>query len=325
MKLRNTGSHITTLPDGTPPKNKAAGITRWLYFLALFSLVIYLVYVGFVKFTQFEGRGQVEIEKTILSASKGGNVAKLFVQEGSAVRKGEKLVRIKSTTACQTPSSNGREKALLEIKLKRLEISSLRNQITEEKHQNKNNELRRVLEIDTRRNTEKLRVERSINNLSHKLTALRGEVNLLEKTEKSREYSYVSNPNCFDEVLRAPFDAHIYSITKKLFEFSPRGEALIVLISDQAAVSINAFISNEDSAYLLINKPVEIQFADGQSSDGVVSKITSTASSFPSNKFKEYESLPSSIKIEILPTNATEDKVWRSYDRMEVTIGGSAK
>lgn len=327
MKLRNKGSHITNLAEGSAPVNKNIQITRWLYFLALISFVCYLVYLGVMRFTQFEGRGHVEIERTLISPSKGGQLIGLFVKEGDTLKKGAALARIKEPTNCKPADTKERDKLRLDIQTKNVEVKILKNRIATETRRLQNSELRRVLELDTNQANDRLRSIRTIEDLNYKMDELAGEIFLLESAHRTLASTdtYIANTNCLDEIIYAPFDGAIHSILHKQFEFSPKGKPLIVLIADKAPVYIDAFVNNEDSSYLSIDKVVDVTFPNGLQSQGVVKKISSASAYFPEIKFDKYESVESNVRIRILPLDDTEEKLWRANDKMDVTLTGAAQ
>ncbi|RLA49834.1 MAG: hypothetical protein DRR42_14750 [Gammaproteobacteria bacterium] len=321
MRLRNRQSYITTLPEGEPTENQAPKITRWVYFLILFSIVGYLTYIGYARLTQFHGRGQVEIEKTIISPNHGGQVISLPLKTGDFIQQGKVIARINSSANCQQKTTSRLDKLELDIQIKKSQLSLLKKKLSAEKGTIGHQDIRRALEIDRSYSKGS---DRFITELSYKIDALNNEIILEDEALKKlkKESALISNGGCQDELIYAPFSATVTSISHRQHEFAHRGKPLITLIRENAPVQIEAFIENEYSIYASVDKEVEVVFPDGKSSRGVINEVMSSSAPFPTKVLKDYESVVSNIEILILPANKSEELIWRLYDRMEVQIRG---
>ncbi len=320
MKIRNRQSYITTLPEGEPSENNAPKITRWVYFAVLFSIIGYLSYIGYTRITQFQGRGQVEIERTVLSPSHGGKIIDLFISEGELVKQGHTMVRIKSSANCPSKDASQVNRLNLNIALKKSQLRLLNERLSEEKERFSDQEIRRALEINRR---PPKGGERAIDELVYKIETLKNEILLGSESLKNiNSNSTISSSSCVDEIIYAPFTSVVNSISHKRHEFVKKGEPFISLISRNAQVKIDAYIDNESNQFLSVDKNVEIIFPDKQVGQGIVSEVISSSALFHTKKWRGYESEESSIEIKIVPINASEAQKWKSYDRMEVQIRG---
>lgn len=321
MKLRNRQSYITTLPEGESPEKQAPKITRWIYFLLLFSIIGYLVSIGYAGLTQFQGRGQVEVEKTVLSPSHGGQVTGLFVEKGKLIKKGSAIVQIKASIGCSLEDTGRINKLKFDIALKKSQLGSLNKRLSEEEIKLDDQVVRRALEID-RRSTKG--IDRAISDLNYKTEALKNEIRLGEESLRNlNSTSAISKDSaCQDEVIYAPFTSVVNSISKKRYEFATRGIPLVSLIRKNALVQIEAYIDNESDQYVSVNKKVEVIFPDKQIGQGIISEIISSSAFFQTRKWRGYESEESKVAINISPINASEAQKWKVYDRMEVQIRG---
>lgn len=324
MRLRNRQAYISTLPEGEPEKNKASQITRWLYFLVLFLIVSYLLSIGFSRFTQFQGRGQVELEKTIISPERGGQIVSLVVVEGEDLKKGSLMARIKASSVCKPVEKTGVDKLSFDLALKKIEVDLLKKRILSEQTSTSDGSLRRALELDKSRIKKDEQSARQVADLKLKIEALMSEIALQEAVINKAQppLSVELDPKCVEQQIRAPLSGIVHSVAHKVYEFAPRGEPLVTLIANDAAVRIEAFVDNKHRRHIAVDMLVDVVFPDGLETKGSVNHILSSSAAFPRKKLKDYESLESNIRLHILPVNDIDEKIWRDHDRMEVTIRG---
>ncbi|MBQ0720827.1 MAG: HlyD family efflux transporter periplasmic adaptor subunit [Gammaproteobacteria bacterium] len=324
MRLRNRQAYISTLPEGEPDKNKASQITRWLYFLVLFLIVSYLLYIGFTRFTQFQGRGQVELAKTIISPERGGQIISLFVVEGEDVQRGSLMTKIKASSVCRPVDKTRVDKLSFDLGLKKIEVDLLKKRILFEQTATSDVSLRRALELDKSRIKKNEQSARQVADLKLKIEALMNEIALQEavinKTQPSLPVEL--DAGCVEQQIRAPLSGIVHSIAHKVYEFAPRGEPLVTLIANDAAVRIEAFVDNKNRRHIAVDMLVDVVFPDGLKTKGSVNHIFSSSAAFPRKKLKGYESLESNIRLHILPVSDIDEQIWRDHDRMEVTIRG---
>lgn len=327
MRLRNRQAYISTLPEGEPDRNRASHLTRWLYFSLLFLILAYLVYVGFTRLTQFQGRGQVEHEKTIISPERGGQITSLFVAEGQGLQKGALMASIKASSVCRPVDKTRVDKLAFDIGLKKIEIDFLQKRIQSELATSNDYSLRRALELDKSRARKDEQSERHIADLKLKIEAIMDEIALKEAAVNKAQPSspVVSDPNCLEQQIRAPLSGTVHSVSHKVFEFAPRGEPLVTLTPNDAAVRIEAFVENKYRRHVAIDSRVEVVFPDGLKTQGTVQNIISSSAAFPRKKNKDYESLESNILLHILPVSDADEDIWRQNDRMEVIVRGFKK
>jgi len=324
MRLRNRQAHISTLPEGEPDKNTASKITRGLYFSVLILVVAYLVYIGFTRITQFQGRGQVELEKTIISPERGGQIINLVVKEGQDLQRGSLMASIKASRVCRPVDKSPTDKLSFDIGLKKIEIDLLKKRIASEQGARSDFSLRRALELDKSRIKQDEQAARKIADMKLKLGALINEAALqkaaLSKTQPPLPIAL--DPHCVDQQIRAPLSGIVHSVSHKVYEFAPRGEPLVTLIANDAGVKIEAFVENKYRRYIAVDMRVDVVFPDGLKTKGSIHKILSSSAAFPRKEIKAYESLESSIRLHIVPLNELDEQIWRNQDRMEVIIRG---
>jgi len=324
MRLRNRQAYISTLPEGEPDKNKASQITRWLYFSVLFLIIGYLIFIGFTRFTQFQGRGQVELEKTIISPERGGQIVSLVAVEGQNLQRGSLMASIKASSVCRPFDKSRVDKLSFDIGLKKIEVDLLKKRILAEQTATQGFSLRRALELDKSRIKKDEQSARQVADLKLKIGALMNEIALQEAAMNKAQPSLpvALDPGCVEQQIRAPLSGIVHSVSHKVYEFAPRGEPLVTLIANDAAVRIEAFVENKYRRYIAVDTLVDVVFPDGLKTRGSINKIFSSSAAFPRKKLKDYESLESSIRLHIVPVNELDEQIWRAQDRMEVIIRG---
>jgi hypothetical protein len=112
-------------------------------------------------------------------------------------------------------------------------------------------------------------------------------------------------------------------ISKKEQEYTQRGKPFVVLVQDNAPVWIEAYLSKDYLRYLHEGKEIKIEFTDKQKSLGLIHKIESTSSSFPTREWEGYEPVPIRVKAILKPVDEQASMLWKKYDRMQVHIKGA--
>jgi len=326
MKLRNRKSYMTTLPEGVAPKNTKASITQLIYFLVLVGAVGYIGFIFVNKYWYFEEIGVVEIEKTIISSSRGGKISGLFVSEGQTLNKKDKIAVIEALrTGCYEADDEKVNKIRFEISNNKAKKKSLEVQLASVKNDEKKFELRRALELDRGllRESERLRREK---------LAMVGDIDLLSRQIDNQikhldniinsQKNVVLPRDCYSESIRSPFITKVSAIHKRAKEFAQRGEAIVTLIKNNAPVRIEVYLKNETLKYLNAEAILDLVFPDGVKSKGRISKIHSSAYASVKRQLEHYKPVESGIRVHLLPVDNKDRELWMSYDRMNVKVRG---
>nr|MCH9638166.1 HlyD family efflux transporter periplasmic adaptor subunit [Betaproteobacteria bacterium] len=267
----------------------------------------------------YKGDGKVDIDKTLLSTSHNGRIIDLPIKEGENVTKGSLLAQLRPATDCYADDLKKQKEVTRlehELEFNRLKSNLIRNQIADLTEPEVKTMLRRALELDDRL----LRNGRLIQNLNQDLNLLTLEIALgQEQLNHLQQQDY---NNCPDEYIYAPFDGVIKRVFLKVNEFSNRGQGLILIQPENAAVFIHAFVSKSEMEHLAIGKKTDIIFPDNIRSIGIVEEFSSSALTFPELVWNDYEPSDARIRVHIAPLDDTEAQLWKKYDLLRVKIRG---
>lgn len=323
MKLRNRKSYITTLPEGTAPANVKPKITQLVYFTILGLIVAYLLYIVAGRLLYLNARGQVEIEKTLISSMRGGHISSLKVREGQQLQKGDLIARIDALKQCIPEENRPLQKLRLDIGLNEQRIVLLNAKQAELDKLQRGGELRRALELERESVSYGRQFWREQNKLASDLALTAKELELqriqLKDMEKNMRNQIVP-AECRAEVIRAPFAARVQVVRRRVQEFAKRGEAIVILTRNRAPVRIEAYFTEDELRYIHLGKQIGVTFPDGVESTGVVKAIYSSAYSVPEREWKGYRPLTTGVRVHLFPINESEEIHWKQYDRMEVRV-----
>jgi len=326
MKLRNRKSYMTSLPEGEAPKNAKASITQMIYFLVLIVAVGYIVFIFAKKYWYFEEIGVVEIEKTIISSSRGGQISNIFVSEGQFIKKKEKIAVIEALrTGCHVTDDGKVNKIRFEINNNKVKKKAIEAQLAGLEKEEKKFLLRRALELDRglakeseRLRREKLTMVSDIDLLSGQINNQIQHLNNIIKAQKN----VILPKECYSESIKSPFITKVSAVHKRPKEFAQRGEAIVTLIRNNAPIRIEVYLEKEILKSLNIGETLDLIFPDGVKSKGRISKIHSSAYASVQRQLEHYKPIESDIRVHLLPVNNKDRETWLNYDRMNVKVRG---
>jgi len=323
MKLRNRKSYITNLPEGSAPVNVKPKITQIIYFAILGLIVAYLISIGIGRWFYLNARGQVEVEKTLISSTRGGHISSIKVIEGQHLQKGDLIVRIDALKQCVPEENRPLQKLRLDIALNEQRIILLKVKQAELDKLQRGGELRRALELERQSTGYGKQYWRDQNKLTSDLALTAKELELqqgqLTNMEKEIRNQIVP-AECRAEIIRAPFASRVQVVRRRVQEYAKRGEAIVILTRNQASVRIEAYFTEDELKYISLGKQIDVTFPDGVESVGVVKAVYSSAYSVPEREWKGYRPLTSGIRVHLFPLNKSEKMNWKQYDRMEVRV-----
>ena len=325
MKLRNRKTYINTLPEGGPPENVRPRITQIIYYIILLSVVGYVIFIFASRYFYFKEKGFVEVEKTIISSSRGGKVLKLKASEGKKIDKNTLIAVIAATRVCQAADNTRQQKLAYDIGLNKARQGILNSEIQGLNRDLSTFSLRRALETGQNRLSSRESIKRLLAKKRAEAALLYRQIQL-QKTQLAgleKQRATVRLPaECFNEVIKAPFDGIVHSVKRKINEFSARGASLMTLIADTAAVRIELYLDNDQLKYLQAGNIVTITFPDGVKGKAEIEKIYSSAYKFPERDWVHYRPADTQVRVHLKPLNKRDAAVWKKYDRMEVTVRG---
>jgi len=326
MKLRNRKSYMTSLPEGEAPKNRKANITQMIYFLILIAAVGYLIFIFSKRYWYYEELGVVEVEKTIISSSRGGRIASINITEGKNLKAKDKIAAIEASRSDCVIEHDGRiDKLRFEIDSNIAKRNLLRTQLAAGKQAEKKYELRRALELDRGLigNTE--RIKREQETVANDIALLSKQIVLQnQRLEKLQQYQkQISLPKeCYNEQIQSPFDAVVTAVHKRSKEFAQRGEAIVTLIKHTAPVRVEVYLDRDVLKYIKIGNKLDLEFPDGTKSQGSIREINSAAYTATERQLDHYKPYESDIRVHLQPIDDKTRNLWLGYDRMEVKVRG---
>ena len=321
MKLRNRKSYMTSLPEGKPPENVRPRITQMIYYTILLLVVGYIIFIFASRYFYFSESGFVEVEKTIISASRGGKVLKIKVREGENLKHKMLLAVIAATKNCNTTVNAKANKLKYDIALNRSKLSLLKREINDIKNRLSNFSLQRALETGQSTNSISSKLNYDLIKKQNEVALLDSQIILQQQMSPSSLAEH-SSLECYNESIIAPFNGHVHSIKRKPNEFTSRGAPLLILIANNAKVRIEAYLNNDQLPYLHAGDLVDIIFSDGSETEAKINKIYSSAYQAPEREWSHYKPLDAQVRVHLVPLNKQDAILWKQHDRMEVSIRG---
>lgn len=168
---------------------------------------------------------------------------------------------------------------------------------------NNNDALKKQNEIDMQR--------LQIRNLQERLSLL-----------KQKPVVVNSDPGCFAESILAPFDGYVFSETFVANEVANRGETIMTVVADDAAVNVEVIVENDSFDSVQPDTTFTVRLPNGFESEAIVSEVFSSAIAKPERAFNNYSPVLPEVKAHLVPKNQSDIAVWKQYDRFQVSIEG---
>jgi len=121
------------------------------------------------------------------------------------------------------------------------------------------------------------------------------------------------------KVFTSPIDGSITRVEKQPFEVALKTE-VILSIHQPNFVHIKGFFNQEDLRYLHEGDIVDIEFADGTKSIGVVNRFYAATYILPEEFQKKFEPTTRTLAANILPLTESDLYIWRKYYKLSVKI-----
>ncbi len=315
MKLKNRKtSYLTGLPEGQGRQSWGARLLRWIYFAVLLALIIFIGRYVYLRWSQFEGYGEVVIERITIAPLRSGRIARL-AEAGDQRLAGEFLAEIRPLEQCRAAPQPELLRIERQIAVKQAELDSLRQQWQDF---NRQSTLRRALEIDPGRSSALRQLPYQINLARQALVSEQRYLEKLRLLEAAREVPTACQP----ENLVAPYTGTVVQVFKNAHETIQAVEPLLAFEPEQAGVFIEGYLSKYDIESLVPGKSARIVFPDDTEAKGVITDIESAAEVFARPKWLDYEPVDSPVKVRIEPLAREQAGRWRSFHRLRVKISG---
>jgi len=324
MRIKNKVSYINNGNEGRPPIKLGVKLTHWIYFLVLLVIVAYFSRSLYISMVTYDGVGQVNVDKTLLSSTYDGKIISLPIVQEERVEKGTLLAVLSPGISCVNkgvPEDKRIAKLEYDIQVKQVKSKLLKHQKAQLKPVEGRMMMRRALELDDRQQKNQSESQALSNDLDFLKQEIRLDRTLLNKLQNNYKNQKVTN-SCPNEVIVSPFKATVKRVFLKVSEFSKRGEGVVLIQPENAAVRIEAFLNKKELQYIALKQRVTITFPDGVQSTGAIDEIQSSAYEFAKREWEDYEPVDARIRIHIRPLDQVQENLWRAYDLFRVRVRG---
>lgn len=121
------------------------------------------------------------------------------------------------------------------------------------------------------------------------------------------------------QIFTCPIDGTITRINKQPYEVALKTET-ILSVHQAEEVRIKGFFDQHDLAYLNEGDYVDIEFADGTESIGIINRFYSATYILPEEFQKKFEPTTRTLAADILPIGENDLNMWKKYYKLSVRI-----
>lgn len=121
------------------------------------------------------------------------------------------------------------------------------------------------------------------------------------------------------KVFTSPIDGTITRLNKQAFEVALKTET-ILSIHQANHVHIKGFFDQTDLRYLNEGDLVDLEFADGTESVGMINRFYSATYILPEEFQKKFEPTTRTLAADIIPISVNDLNIWKKYYKLSVTI-----
>jgi multidrug resistance efflux pump len=331
MRLNNRKSYMTSLPEGQAPKSAKPRFTQILYLAVLLAVILYIANIFLEKYFFLNGVGYVTVEKLSISAARSGRINWLDATKGQKLEPGSQIAEIDNRINCMIKDDPRIEKLRYEIDDSQAVLDSMRlqnkraqsniNPVTPEQDNNLYRALELGLSLQKKIPVAEQPVlipDSEIDLLSRQIQLKKRRLQNLRQTTLSVEMS----SECFNEIVKAPVAATVFSVKKKPYEVVKSAETIVTLVADDAVVKIDVDVANDEFLSVNIGDILDLELPGKQKSQGIVNSIVSSAFDSEERLTQQYKPVATDLRIFLKPSNQDHAMLWKQYDQMEVKVRG---
>ena len=322
IRNRDQKKVLTHASEGEPPSSWGQRLTVATYMLGFATVAAMLVYFVGDRLLHFEVRGQIQVERTVVSAPRSGVVERLTVQEGDSVRRGDPLAVIDPSAVCTEPDRSRLRTLRADGRRDSLRQRIVADQIADKQAWLQEYRLGRVLELAHRDRPSLEDLRADIRELQHEGRMLTLNIELARAELDSLQASLRPDPRCRPYAVRAPEAGVMYALHRRVGEVVRSGDPLMTLQPPEAPVMILAYLEPDDLENVAPGKTVTVFLPDGAKEKAIVEATYSAARKFPQLKWSGYRAMPASLVAEIRPRSRTQAARWRELDLLDVSVKG---
>jgi len=329
---------------------------RLIYILLLFLTLFFVGRFLINSYLYIEGDGQVLFESVDIRHTDDIRIYKFFKKEGDDVHVGDTLFTYfldedvfgngGGGNSVSISDAGGEDYSWIEREIYGLRKSIDLNTVKI----GDNNKLLEIYRMDLERVRNEVILDAvshtNLENLEFQITRLESDSNLMNEQNRifRKQIGYLSdllkksdnlekikinqsghvmltgveNDSTF-KIFTSPIDGSITHIDKQPFEVALKTE-VILSIHQPNFVHIKGFFDQEDLKYLREGDIVDIEFADGTKSIGIVNRFYSATYILPEEFQKKFEPTTRTLAADILPITEDDLEVWKKYYKLSVKI-----
>lgn len=313
-------------------KKKRFNFDRFLYFLILIGLFVWLASFVYKKTTWIYGNGQMLMEKVDVNFTNDIRVKEIFINEGEEVKIGDKLFNyfqddfdsdasliLKNFDRTEKRNDNLQE-LLKEIYLKNIQLKHLKEQLMLIKNQERQITKMVLLDVYTKTKLDEIITQKF--QLEGKIKLLQNEIYLLslqKKYEKGTPSFMSGSRSNYSNAYSSPIKGVVGQILKNSEEACYKTEN-VMTIHNVEKVFIKAYFNLKDIARVKEGSLVYVEFPDKSLSKGIINKLYISTYKAPTEFQKKYEPTERNILAEIIPMDKEEIPEWGKYYKLNLKV-----
>lgn len=337
MKISNNKTYINKGPEGAPKRNVHAKWTQWLYFLFLVAVIVYIAYLVIRPYYVVEINGSIHVEQLTLSSPINATLTSLSTESGATINTEDSLITLTPTAVCNSDAERikqeqdkleKQQKVVYEQDINRAKRDRLQARLDALKTAEESPKAR-ALELNASlfSTDESDKIEREKQELAIEIDYLTRLIALGTqqiKTIANEPVVVVDNTDCNLQIIKSPKAGQVSYIFKELGEYISRGDELINITPDNAAVAVILDLENDVVDSFLKNtsaKVFTVILPDGTESQA---KVADAQSGRLMDLNSAIESSRSSQHSRVLlePVDMNDSQRWISFAGTTVTIIG---
>lgn len=334
-----------------PQKKTDWGRTLYLTFLALMALL--LIYYAISSFVTLEGNGRVLTNKMTIRSPTDIQIHQLINREGMEVERGDTLFAYQLTKwnpNMDSLKSVEQERRDLElqirdisqqIKRKKQEIVGVSEQL--ESLRERRDLIVKEIKLNVQSPARIHSVEQQIVELQTRVELLKRELQNLEEQRNQLQSDKRNIPSLTAygrgnienlRIFESPIDGTISSIYTDSQNILMGAERILTIERDRNEIRIRASFSESTIQYMEQGKLLEVEFANGVQTSGIINDYYMTFTDYLRDKHWTEGIQPSSdvftttdqfftnprVIVDLRPTNQQVEDIWRANNHVSVDV-----
>lgn len=327
LRSRESGeSVVSEAPEGEAPVSRWASLTKWMYMLFLAGIMGLLVWYAVYAYYHYEGSGQIRVQRTVVSPERAGRIQKIWPDEGEAVLRGDSLMVVEPSQACEPERlpvvERNQQQSREQAELLDLQIQNLQNRLERKRRELTQMQERRALELETPA-SRRAQLEEEIQRLEGEIEQLR--LQRRQAQERARQLADLppeQDPRCAPFVVSAPYSGGVYQIYEDEFSVVSAGTPVMSITRSTSPVFVFAYLEPDLTGHVRPGDTLRVRLPSGSTSRGVVEKTYASAQEFAQIKYDVYRPYRSQLTAKLAPVSQKVEERWREHDRVNVEVEG---